>query len=224
MYLALLENSPTTVLPIAKAAGLTRTYCYDVLDALIKHGLASYYEKNGRRRYSAQDPAKLQHLLQERLHNFDVVLPELLSIHNTKAGKPRIRFYEGREGIWTVYAEMMQTKAVDSIYSPAHAYAVSGKEKIDHLGRLIAKRKMHMRDLYAGDGVRPHYTTYYGPEQEFRWLPQHIQLKTDLILYADKLALISYEPEVHAVVIEGSSIVDTHRQLFELLWAATPII
>lgn len=219
VYLALLERSPATVLPIAKAAGVTRTYCYDILESLIKQGLASYHEKNNRRRYTAQSPEHLRRLLEERFSSYSDALPELLSIHN-KVGKPRVRFFEGTEGVWSVFEEALQTKQADSIYSPDHVVATFGQDKVDQLYQRVAKRKMNNRDLFAGSGQAPTFTTHYGPEQQYRWLPKTVRLKTDLILFADKLALISYEPEVHAVVIEGSSIVDTHRQLFELLWQA----
>lgn len=218
VYLALLELNNSTVLPIAKKAGVTRTYCYDILRSLIDQGLASYYEKDKKRRYMAQDPERILRLLQGRLLSYEQVLPDLREIRKSHDIKTAVRFFEGTKGVQALYAEIYRCKGFDSIFSPRHLYKTFGEGYIDEISEQMVRKKMRLRELFSSTEPKPHYAKNYTDLQECRWLPEEVKLQTDIILYKNKLALISFEPDIHAIVVEGSRIVDSHRQLFEILW------
>lgn len=219
VYLATLELGESTVLPISKKSGIKRTYCYDILADLGKKSLVTYFEKNNRRRYVAENPVKLGEILHKRLKEFNEILPELKSIYNQSGTKPKVRFYEGKDGIISIYEEMLKTKKI--------CYAIASPNKItDYLGDFFEEfvkktlvKKIQIRELVTPDGATAEYLAgYKKPLQEARVLLQGIKFNTDMIMYDEKLAMISYGPELHAVVIESSSIVETQRILFEIIW------
>ncbi len=223
IYLALLELDESTVLPIATKAGIKRTYTYDILEALQNKGLVSYIEKNGRRRYSAEDPKKLESMLKERLEHFRELLPEIRSIYNKATNKPKVRFYEGTAAVKELYEELAHVKEYASIASPDHFYELLGKDYIDYLTKNILKNKTRGRELFVHSYVEVHFEKqYHAPLQEVRWLPPDVEIDTDMFIFPNKLVLISYRGTTHAISIEESSIIDTHRKMFDLLWAATP--
>lgn len=223
IYLALLELDESTVLPIAQKAGIKRTYAYDILDSLQKKGLVSYVEKNGRRRYVAEDPKKIEELLKTRLQQFKEVLPEINSIYNRDVNKPKIRFFEGPEAVKPLYEELAHCKEYASLASADHFYDLLGTEYINYLTKNIVKNKTHARELLAHSYVEVHFEKLYTkPLQEVRLLPADMEIDTDMLLFPGKLVLISYHGTVHAISIEGSSIIDTHQKMFDLLWKATP--
>jgi len=218
VYLAALELGESTVLPISQKAGLKRTYCYDILSDLMDKQLVSYFDKNNRRRYTATDPASLQEVLKTRLHHLQEVLPELRSIYNRSPIKPKISYFEGKEGLISVYEQTNNTKELLAIASPSHIEEHLADYFADHTARLL-KRKIKVRELITTEETAPAYLEQYKkPLQEARFLPKEINLTTDMMIFDNKLAMISYEGNLHAVVIESSSIVDTQRALFELLW------
>lgn len=219
VYLATLELGESTVLPISKKSGIKRTYCYDILSDLEKKGLVTYFEKNNRRRYIAENPVKLGEILHKRLKEFNEILPELKSIYNQSGAKPKVRFYEGKDGIISIYEEMLKTKKI--------CYAIASPNQItEYLGSFFKEfvkktlvKKIQIRELITPDGATAEYLTgYKKPLQEARVLPQGIKFNTDMIMFDEKLAMISYGPELHGVVIESSSIVETQRTLFEIIW------
>lgn len=221
IYLALLELGESTVLPIARLSGIQRTYCYDILASLQEQGLVSHLEKNGRRRYVAEPPETLERLIKSRLTDLQEALPELKSLHNRAPGKPRVRYYEGRDGLITIYEELLQTDSLDAIASPRHIEATLGDYFTRYATAQLA-RSIPIRELYASDGAGADYLGLFKPPiHEARALPTGIRLQTDLVLYDNKLALISYGEQLHAVVIEDSAIVSTHRMMFEILWNTT---
>lgn len=222
IYIALLEIGESTVLPIANKSGIKRTYCYDILDDLKKKSLVTYVEKNGRRRYVAEDPKNIEQVLKDRVHRFSEVLPELRSLYNNNPKKPKIRFYEGTNEVIELSEIATNSKDLMAITSADAIYKVFGK-KIDEIGEKVASSGQRTRELVSSNLRTANWgKNYKKPLQEIRYLPKGVKLSTDMLIYENKLVLMSYEKDIHAVMIEGSSIVDTHKQLFELLWLATP--
>lgn len=223
VYLAVLELGESTVLPIAKKAGVKRTYCYDILSSLANKGLVSYVQKNNRRRYQALDPKKMQILLKNRFENFQEVLPELSSLYKT-SGKPKVSFYEGKNGIISIYEQLWNVNKADAIASPHHIEKYLGDWWKNFSTKILLSKKLAIRELIPFGSTKVYYHSFFKkPYHELRFLPKvpkGIKLTTDLMLFKNKLALISYGANLHAVVIEDSSIVDTQKALFEIIWQA----
>lgn len=219
VYLATLELGQSTVSPISKKSGFKRTYCYDILEELKKRKLVDYFEKNRRRRYFAQDPKQIEEVLKSNLIGFQALLPELRSIYNQAPEKPKVRYFEGKDGIMEIYQEAQNTKELLAIGSISSIYGNLGELFDEHIRKLLHK-KVGIRELIVNEGEAPKYISVYKkPLQEARYLPKEVSISTDMMIYENKLAMISYKGDIHAVVIESSSIVDTQKALFEIIWA-----
>ncbi len=219
VYLATLELGQSTVSPISKKSGFKRTYCYDILEELKKRKLVDYFEKNGRRRYFAQDPKQIEEVLKSNLIGFQALLPELRSIYNQAPEKPKVRYFEGKDGIMEIYQEAQNTKELLAIGSISSIYGNLGELFDEHIRKLLHK-KVSIRELIVNEGEAPKYIcAYQKPLQEARYLPEEVNISTDMMIFNNKLAMISYGGDIHAVVIESSSIVDTQKALFEIIWA-----
>ena len=223
VYLATLSLGESTVLPIARDSGIKRTYCYDILEDLKKADLVSYFEKNGRRRYIASHPDKIKDFLKGRLSELDGIMPQLRSIYNNSVEKPKIRYFEGKEGIISIYEDVLhsQVKQIDAIASPGDINSSVGDYFLGYASKLI-KRKVKIREIITKDGQYAEYLGYFKkPLQESRILPDGIAITTDMMIYGNKLVLVSYGKSTHAVSIESSSIVETHRKLFDITWGSS---
>lgn len=221
VYLALLELGASTVQPVAQKAGIIRPNCYLVLDDLIKKGLVSYFEKNGRRRYVAEDPQVLSRVMRDRWTKVNELLPELRSLYNATPHKPKVRFYEGKQEVRELYEQLVNTKAYDNIYSPEFVAGMWG-EYSPELGRRVAANGVKVRELIATTSGPVAYSKYFKkPLQEIRYWPGAKPLSSDLILFENKLAIVSYDTDIHTIVIEGSGIVDTVQAMFDFMWVAS---
>jgi HTH-type transcriptional regulator, sugar sensing transcriptional regulator len=98
-YMAALELGEAPVQKVAERAGISRTTAYDVLTRLTRDGLVSRVEKDGRLHIAAEDPGRLLGVLEDRRRTVEEMLPELRSRYSRSAARPRIRYYEGRDGI-----------------------------------------------------------------------------------------------------------------------------
>lgn len=106
-----------------------------------------------------------------------------------------------------------------------HFYPLLSREYIDYLTNQIVRKKIRGRELFTRSKVEVHFRALYQNNiQEMRWLPEGIKFDTDMLIFEHKLILFSYKAAPHAISIEGSSIIDTHKIMFDLLWQATPRI
>jgi len=113
IFLALLKLGKGTVSQITRKAGLNRTTGYDILDSLVSKGLVSVSGKEPLQEYLAESPDHLLRVLMEeanklkrRILKIKKIIPELKSMHNVR-GRPKVRFYEGVEGLKDVYEDTL---------------------------------------------------------------------------------------------------------------------
>ena len=217
VYTALLELGDSTVLPIAQKSGIQRTYVYDILELLKKRGLVTYFEKNGRRRYVAEDPSTIETLLSARVTSFASILPNLRALHNNAPSKPKVQFYDGKAEVLKLYEHLIEVESYDCIYSHPHVIAIWGNYSTD-MGKRVAANGVKARELLAISNPPPYLEYYSTGLQEVRYLPKDTEISIDFMLYENKVALVSYEDDIHTVIIESPGIVKSFRSLFNVMW------
>src|SRR3989344_5939535 len=121
IYLAILELGKGTVAEVSRRAGINRSTGYVILDSLASKGLVSISGKEPNQEYMALSPENLvqyinkQAQMQKNLaKDADDLLPELIALHN-KGDRPKVRFYEGMEGLEYVYEDSLSSS--EDIYS-----------------------------------------------------------------------------------------------------------
>src|SRR3989338_8163639 len=108
VYITLLELGSATAQEIATKSGIKRTTIYVQIEALMKMGLVSSFEKemnNGKvpkTYFRAEDPEHLKKivgkeraLMAERESMLEKILPGLGKIYLSGGDRPRVRFFEG---------------------------------------------------------------------------------------------------------------------------------
>lgn len=219
VYLALLELGTASVHEIAIKAGIKRTTTYDVLDNLIKKGLVGQTQKGKKRLFYAEEPEKLNVLLWEKQSKLIEAMPLLKSLYNTAGSKPKIRYFEGKEGLKQVYR--------DTLNYQGELVAFITENIINDLGRdfaeeYIAKRK---KANIAARVIAPDTTEhreYKNKDKEFlkqtRLVPKDkFPFTIEMNIYGNKIAFMSFK-ETLGIIIESNEIANNMKLLFELAW------
>lgn len=225
-YLALLELGPASVRDVAKKAGISRTNAYDVLARLESQGLVRDGVGGGgqSRLIAAEPPELLIDLVDQRRRRAVEILPDLKGLQSAALDKPRVRYFEGLDGIKDVLDSTLEARGcpIFAILSMQDLYTVPGREWMDeHVARRIASG-VHMRairsaskdlhDLWGNDprGLR-----------ELRFAPEHFVFEMTTYIYNDCVAIISTRREHFAMTIQSAEYATVQRNLFEALWAAS---
>lgn len=219
VYLALLKLGNALVQDIAKKAGTYRTYTYEILKSLMEKGLVSYVIKSGKQYFEAARPEKMLNILKEKESKISQILPELKTIYKSVIEKPKIEFYEGKEGLKTILDDLIKTKQELLVYS-------STKKQLSLLDfyfpqyikrRVEAKIKIKVLTERSRETLEMHKKDKK-ELREMRFLPEGFEFPTATNIYGNKVAILSLEKEPVGVIIENDDIAKTQRMVFELLW------
>lgn len=226
-YLAALEMGEAPVHAIAQRAGITRTTAYDLLARLVREGLLSRVEKDGRTQIAAEDPVRLLGVLDDRRRTVEDLLPELRSLHRRSSVRPRIRLYEGREGINTVLYDTLRSrsKRLDGILSMTDLFQVPGRREMDEYvaARIAAGVRLRVVRSLEKDVGPDVWRTRAEDLRELRYAPEGAVFTMTTWVYDDKVSIIASRRENFGMIVESSEFAEMQKHLFAALWlASTP--
>ncbi|MFA5954002.1 MAG: helix-turn-helix domain-containing protein [Patescibacteria group bacterium] len=225
VYLASLKLGPSPVRSIAAEAGTNRGTTYDVLKELIKEGLVSYYHKEKRQYFIAENPEKLGDLLARRREllaatesELKQIVPELKSLHDNATEKPVTTYFEGVAGIRSVLKDVIETTARSSekryaVYSSATIRPVILRVYPNYTAdRINAGVSVRVIALGAGGEVKG--------LDERKWLTTKESAPTYTLIYPGKIAMVTVaiDGTPRAVVINDRNLAETEQLIFAKLF------
>lgn len=228
-YLAALELGQAPVSTIARKAGISRTNAYEVLARLLRKGTVTQIERAGskdRRRFyvAAEDPQRLLGIIEAQRAAAESILPELRSIYNQSTVRPRVRMYEGVEGIRTVLYETLNCRSGElrGILSMRDLLDTPGRAESDEYIRQrvragITLRVLRSREKDVGDLWQSGATEL----REVRYTPPGLVFAMTTWIYDDKVAIVSSRRENFGMTIQSEEFARMQQNLFSVLWTAS---
>lgn len=229
IYLALLQMGEALVQDLSAKTKIKRTTVYSILDILVQKGLAVFTDKGFHRFYYAENPKKVLLYFKDQKQNienqekkFASVLPELSGLYNINATKPKIRFYEGVEGLKQIYEETLLLKSHEEILAYGSAtliHKILGDEWIEnYLSRRVKSKIMQRAIVEDSEEGRFHQANDNNENRQTLLIPKDKFLFTNEInIFGSKLAIVSFKDQM-GVIIESADVAGTQRAIFELAW------
>ncbi len=226
VYIALLELGGGYVSSVARKAGLPRVNCYHILENLTAKGLVNYISKNRVRYYTAEPPQKIINILENRVHYARKIMPELLSITNTLALKPKIKYYEGMEGVKNIMLDTLSAKKELLGYSNLKFAAELFQDFIKDYALQKMKKNIKTRIICPSSEeafayVKKSYPPNFPPELiEILFVnPKEFWFENEITIYDDKVAVISLnKDELIGMIFESPVYARSQRAIFNLAW------
>lgn len=222
IYLAAIKLGQATVSAIAAEAGIQRTFVYGLLEEMQRDGIVSSLEIRGKIHYSPISLDQFQKRQLAKFERFSAILPELKSLEKTVGDRPRVRFFEGLEGIKAALEDTLDQPTGSKILAYATgegAYEQMPEFMNDYLKRRV-KKKITVQALAPDNAVNREHVTH---DKEV--LRETIVLSEDrypftneIDIYGHKVAIMSLQGELLAIIIESESVAKTQRSIFELAW------
>lgn len=226
VYIALLELGKGTVAEVAKRAGINRTTGYSLLNSLIVRGLVSSSGKGTRQSYVAESPDRLVTYMKKKAEDMVASLSaasglvaELKSIHNVSE-RPKVRFYEGKEGLESVYEDTLTSSGeirayatVDDMHKTLPEYFLKYYQRRVKEGiaiRAIIPSTIIGRERAANDRMELRETALV-PAETYYFTPE-------INIYDNKVMIASWREQL-GIIIESAEIADAMKKVFELAWA-----
>ncbi|MDO8553834.1 MAG: helix-turn-helix domain-containing protein [Candidatus Micrarchaeota archaeon] len=233
VYEAILRSETPTVQIIHEYTGIERRNVYDIINKLISKGLVSYNLENKKKVYRITHPNKiLAYLNEEEEHIEDAKkevekeLPQLLNIYQSNKEEIHVEIYRGKEGIKTIYEDMLNYK--DNYFIGANW----GVKK--YLGNFWDKwnerrvgRKVTWHDILIPQPLDSSSTPskkeklkYY----EYKILPQEFNSPHFIVVFGNKVANCIWGEQPFAFVLENRETAKNYMDYFNFLWKQLPSV
>lgn len=227
VYLAVLSIGKGNITDIAKKAGLKRTTLYEYIEELLTKGLIFKTIDKKRVYYSPQAPEQIITMLEQKKADLDQqkenikeIIPDLEQLYSKAFIKPKISFFEGKQGIREVYWKILDThQTIYSIFSPDNFFQLFSTKENQALLNLLYNQGGMLKSLVEKTNKprpelkRKEYTKFIQSKE----LPQDFKYETDLLVVGVKTALISFQNLI-GVIIEDEAIADLQKNLIKSMW------
>lgn len=227
VYVALLKlpgAQPASL--IANRAELNRTTTYKALMSLVKKGLVTKAQRQGVTCFFAEDPEnRLKTMVEkqkDQLNEMSKTILEtipLLTMEGSETYLPKVRYYEGIEGIKQIYEAILKEEKdvyrygdITKIYQALGVYT---DEYIKKRNKLSIKTHAIMpqhnkKDLKKHD--EENRDVLFIPEDRFA-------IDGEIRIFGSKVAIISLQKESPiAVLLESQTIANMFLSIFMLTW------
>ncbi|MFH1089794.1 MAG: helix-turn-helix domain-containing protein [Candidatus Uhrbacteria bacterium] len=225
VYLALLTLGKGTVSEIARQAEMNRTTGYDILSKLVNYGLVSVSGKEPKQEYVAESPDKVVNFLENKKRETEKqivgakkFLPQLKSIHNI-GSRPKIRFYEGKEGLKQVYEDTLTSHEAIRAYATVDDMHAALPDYFPKYYERRAKKGIHIRaiipktpsgiDRSKQDRAEARETALIPPDKYY--------FSPEINIYDNKIMIASWREKL-GIIIESPEIADAMKKIYELAW------
>jgi len=226
VYLAVLEINGGPVSTIARKAGINRVGCYHTLEKLKRKRLLSQYDKNGVKCFAPEEPEKLEELALERVHIAKSLLPQLKSLTGSLGFKPKIRFYEGQEGVERVFSESLSAKKEILGYTNLKTVTEFFPAFFRDYTHTRLKKGIKTRYLSPNTAESVHVIDPFLPP---RYDPNLIEIllvnkeqfpfENEVLIFGNTVGIVSLKKEeLLGLLIESASFARTMRAVFDLAW------
>ena len=237
VYFSILELGLGTAQEISKKSGVNRPTTYVQLENLMKMGIASTYEKEAIRKggatktmFRVESPEYLHHVisrekdvLKEKEIALQMIAPRLAGIFADAKEHPKVRFFEGIEGLKTMQDEFLKT----------NSRLIEGVASLDDVIKVFPSHpdEYAPRRVKRGIKARLLYTSKRGPFlkdfdarmlRESRFIPsEKFPFSSDITIYDHRVAISALTQKPHGIIIEDKEIANSIRALFYLAWDAS---
>lgn len=230
VYLTALELGGESVQNIAKKSGVHRATTYQCLEKLEEIGLIVTEIRGKKKKYAGEYPEKLLTNIIDKQNEFkkrevEIVnlLPELKAIFNFSKDKPRIKFFEGLDGLKELYQDTLynnqEVLAFISVSSPdknlrnwLEKEYVKNRIRKNIFAKVVAPADREVLNYKNKDSQELRETKLVDVNK------YHFSIEID-IYGGNKVAFISYsKEEMFGVIIESREVYNTMKFIFQLVW------
>lgn len=230
VYLAILKLGASPALNIATETAIKRTTVYLVLEKLKKIGLIGEIIDKNKKAFFAEKPEKLLKIIQSKKKEMEKeeervreLLPQLEKILKNKniASSEEIRHYQGKEGIWNIIENYLKSRQDLYIFFPGKTYEHLGLSRIlsdvTKKRRQIGKNKAYIITDYHAQNkkfFREEDTDF----REIRFLPEISNFNSGILIYDQKVALVSLQKPYSSILIKNPEIYSLVKFMFDIIW------
>lgn len=234
-YLLLLQMGTSAASILGRRLKIPPSTAQYTCQQLTKKGLVRMVQRSNTYLFSAEPPRKLMALVAEERSKIESkekmveeMVTELEKVMNPNPVMPKVRFFEGYEGVIDAYEELIEDIEgeieVQCYVQPLELTPQHKRHKalIDRIQKTFVGKRVHTRILlpvsaqslgYLKDEKKNLEEHRFVPDETFNCMP------SEVILCKDKMyCLSSHGNFMFATIVQNEGIVAMQKGLFEMAW------
>jgi sugar-specific transcriptional regulator TrmB len=219
-YLGCLEAENGSNTQIARKSGLNRITNYEVLKRLIARGVIAEVKGVKVKKFTAVEPKTLVRLAKEKITAAEDALPQLEALSQKNTFKPRIVFYEGIEGVKSIYENSLSASGeILTFTNPDDVRELLGDLYVDRYVRERVKRGIRVRGL-APDTQKGLAEKEIGEQvlREVRLFANaEYPIGNEIMIYDDKVAVFSGKDRM-GLIMQNKPLAESFRSIWNMAW------
>ncbi len=226
VYFALLELGRGTVTEISRKAGINRTTGYDILASLGTKGLVNISGKEPKQEYIVESPDALMKYLEdqsaqlaENIKKAKETVAELKSMQALE-NRPKIKFYEGTEGLRNVYEDTLTSSEKILAYACIDDMHKALPDYFPEYYKRRAKNGISIRGIVPKTKAGIERASHNEEEKrEIAFVPaDKYYFSPEINIYDNKIMIASWREKL-GIIIESAEIADAMKKIYSLAWA-----
>ena len=229
LYLACYLHGTAPLSDLIVRTRLRRSTAYLVASSLLEKGLLTEDHKAYGKSLSAAEPETLMRLVANRQRQLgrqrielEEHLGQLQALHQTRAVRPRVRTFQGANGLLTVWRDILAATGGEILLWTNQAAEIKVFSRLQHdqfilerrtnnlTARVLATQNMAGQHLQATDADNLRTT---------RLLPPGTDFSAETYLYDHKIAMLDYNQDIVGIIIESEQLSNAQRAIFETTWS-----
>lgn len=225
LYLAGLSLGPSLASELARTTKTSRTLTYHFLGLLEKRGLVTKVGPKHGQRFVMEPPKRLKWLLERRkkeVERIEAQLEESLggleSLEANKQQESRVCLYRGKEAMKNVAEDILNCQEKE-FYSLVAVESLPELMERDFMGYFVEEREkkgIRSKSIWSSPEESLPYTNT--GLREFRLLPEGMSCSSSLLIYDNKVAVISSPQSNFFFKVESEDFAQTMKAMFEQIW------
>jgi len=227
VYLALIDLGLVTITPIVAKSRVSTSKVYDILNRLIKKGLASFITENHVKKFKAEDPRQLIEYVSEKEKELEEVklelnknISSLLAKINLSEKQATTSVYEGFKGMKTIFDKSLdELKKGDTLYVSGISESTEEiRTYFLHYFRKQAKIGFKVKAIFD-ETAKYKAVERKNKLTDFKFLPKGIITPATIDIYGTKTILsVGNSAYILTILIDNKEISDSFKKNFDLLW------
>lgn len=223
LYLIGLKMGAGPASEYAKSAKLNRITTYNHLEDLVKKGIFSAIKKQRGKWYEPISPEKLSIEARKNVESLERVVPDLKAMMGNHHRTPRVRYFEGADGIRSVYEDTLTAKGELLNFANSEIVRSFWKEYDLQYVKQRVKKGIYLKGIAPDDDTgRKVQGQDKASLREIRLVSvKDFPITNEINIYDNKVAIVSFsedESELFGVIIESKEVADTQKQIFQMAW------
>ena len=227
VYLSLLKMGATKTGPLAKEAQVSSSKVYQILDRLIKKGLAGHVTKGNIKYFTAMGPKRVLEYIEEKEKNLQEkkeivkrIIPQLEMEQKLAGKKTEAVIYDGFKAVTNFFRGILDDLKSGEEYKVLGAtYGnIPGLRAFfhnHHQRRVEKKIKLKMLANYdIKNSIEK--TTY--KNAEIRFLPQYLITPMEIVFYKNKVFIVLWTKSPVGFLLENEEAAKSFRAYFDTFW------